>query len=48
MSAFSHKRTLALQHIGEFQTYESLSSSAFASEGFPHPTNEPIMLSHLK
>ncbi len=28
MSAFSHKRTLALQHIGELQTYDSSSSSA--------------------
>jgi hypothetical protein len=48
MSAFSHKRTLALRHVGEFQTYESSSSSAMASEGFLHLTIEPIMLSHLK
>ncbi len=27
MSACSHKRTLALQHIGELQTYDSSSSS---------------------
>ncbi len=47
-SAFSHKRTLALRHVGEFQTYESSSSSAMASEGFLHLTIEPIMLAHLK
>ena len=40
MSACSHNRTLALQHIGELQTYESSSSSALASEGFFPPSNQ--------